>query len=139
MWACRREEPRLYRQGCGFGRGNNALCFCDLLHVQSEALNQYNVWSESFRYQHRVTPTHIKSKQTVSEGKTNVFMLLLQLSEIIPFCVSAFCVYLMYWILSCNNWEWYSWWSQEQIKSGKCLLLFSPKSFVFPSRIKNYI
>jgi hypothetical protein len=38
---------------------------------------------------------------------------------------------------SSNKSGWHSWWNQEQIKFRECLLLFSPKSFVFSSRIKK--
>jgi hypothetical protein len=36
-----------------------------------------------------------------------------------------------------NKSEWRSWWNQEYVKFRECLLLFSPKSFVFPSHIKK--
>jgi hypothetical protein len=36
-----------------------------------------------------------------------------------------------------NKSAWHSWRNREQIKFREHLLLFSPKSFVFPSHIKN--
>jgi hypothetical protein len=36
-----------------------------------------------------------------------------------------------------NKSDWHSWWNQEQIKFRECFLLVGPKSFVFPSHIKN--